>query len=645
MSRFRLAALSIASLLALGGAVRAEDAPRAIRLNQTGLEANGPKHAVLADPATTPLAWTLLDAKGATVAQGKTRVFGDDAASGEHLHQIDVSAFHMAGEGYRLKVGAAESRPFALHAKPDGRLSRAALSFFYQQRASVPIEARFVERPNLARPAGHAPDKATCFDQADERGQVWPGCDYILDTSGGWYDAGDQGKYVVNGGISVWTLVNAWERAAVLKRPVALKALGDGSQALPENANGVPDILDEARFELTFLLAMQVPDGKMLQVPVGNQKPVDGKLTLTAIDASGMAHQKIADRHWTALPTAPADDRETRYLYYPTTAATLNLAAVAAQAARVWKTIDPAFAAKCLDAARRAFAAARAHPDIYAIGPFTGSGGYGDDNLTDEAYWAAAELYATTGDAAYEKAVRASPLFLATGDFGWGSVGTLGTMTLALAPNGLKPAEIAQARAKLVASAGDYLADDGRQGYALPYAAPGYPWGSNSSVLNRAMVLGLAYDFTNEAAYRDGAVDAMDYVLGRNPLDRSYVTGFGARPMRHPHHRFWANQANAAYPEPPAGVLSGGPNSTSMGDPVAKAMKGQCRPQTCWTDDYRAFTQNEVAINWNAPLVWTSAFLDDTALSSGKFKKRDGDPSRASASQATVISSSQGEKP
>lgn len=617
----RLAALSFASLLALTSAARAEDAPSPIRLNQTGLEALGPKRAVLADPSTAPLDWTLLDASGAAVAQGKTRMFGDDAASGEHVHQIDFSAFRKAGDGYRLKVGAVESRPFVLRARPDGKLTRAALSFFYQQRASVPIEARLVERPDLARPAGHAPDKATCFDLADERGQVWPGCDYTLDASEGWYDAGDQGKYVVNGGISVWTLVNAWERAAVLKRAAALKALGDGGLAIPENANGVPDILDEARFELTFLLAMQVPPSKTLQVPVGKQKPVDGKLALTAIDASGMAHQKIADRYWTGLPTAPADDKQVRYLYYPTTGATLNLAAVAAQAARVWKTIDPAFSAKCLEAARRAFAAAQRHPDIYAIGPFTGSGGYGDPELADELYWAAAELYATTGDAEYEKALRASPLFLAsptagakpTGDISWGSVGALGTLTLALTPNKLKPAEVAQARANLTASAAKYLADDIGQGYALPYAAPGYPWGSNASILNRVLVLGAAYDFSGEVAYRIGAVDAMDYVLGRNPLDRSYVTGFGARPMRHPHHRFWAHQADPAYPEPPAGVLSGGPNSTSMGDDVAKTMKGQCKPQTCWRDDYRAFTQNEVAINWNAPLAWAAAFLDDTA--------------------------------
>lgn len=617
----RLAVLSFASVMALSSAAWADESPRPIRLNQTGFEAQGPKRAILADPSKTPLDWVLLNADGAAIAKGKTVVFGDDKASGEHVHQIDLSAFRKAGEGYRLKVGAAESRAFTINAKPDGRLTRAAMSFFYQQRASVPIEAQYVERPDLARPAGHAHDKATCFDQADERGQVWPGCDYTLDASRGWYDAGDHGKYVVNGGISAWTLLNAWERAAVLKRPAALAAFGDRALALPEAGNGVPDVLDEVRFQLDFLLAMQVPEGKTLQVPVGDQRPGDGKLVLTAINASGMAHQKLADRYWTGLPTAPAEDKQVRYLYYPTTGATLNLAAVAAQAARLWKDIDPAFSAKCLDAARRAFAAAQRHPDIYAIGPFTGSGGYGDGDLTDEFYWAAAELYATTGEATYETALRASPLFLAsptegtrpTGDIGWNSVGALGTITLALVPSGLKPAETAKARANLVATAGKHLSDDVSQGYALPYAAPGYPWGSNSSVLNRALVLGLAHDFTGEAAYRYGAVDAMDYVLGRNPLDQSYVTGFGARPMRHPHHRFWAKQADPAYPTPPAGVVSGGPNSTNMSDPVASEMKGKCRPQTCWVDDYRSFTQNEVAINWNAPLVWVSAFLDDTA--------------------------------
>ncbi|MBB6250785.1 glycoside hydrolase family 9 protein [Nitrospirillum iridis] len=613
--------LSVLALVMATGTARAEEAPSVLTLNQTGLEGAGPKVAILADAVSAPLDWRLTDARGLVVATGRTRVFGDDAASGQHIHQIDFSDVRQVGQGYRLTVGDKASRPFDLKAAPDGRLARAALSFFYQQRSGVPIEAALVERPDLARPAGHHPDRATCFNLADPRGQVWPGCDYSLDVSGGWYDAGDQGKYVVNGGISVWTLVNAYERARLLKRPRALAAVADGDLAVPERGNGVPDILDEARFELEFLLAMQVPEGKSLEVPLGVQSGRDGKggpghYVLTRIDAGGLVHQRVGDAHWTGLPTAPADDHVTRYLYYPTTAASLNLAAVAAQAARVWRDIDGAFADRCLAAARRAFAAAQRHPDILAQVEFTGSGGYGDPHVADELYWAAAELYATTGEAAYLAVLRASPYFSGeqgTGDISWGSVATAGALTLALVPDRLDGADRDRVRARLLALADGYVADEGKTGYHLPYAPASYPWGSNAAILNRAIVLGMAYDWTGNAVYRSAVVDAADYVLGRNPLDRSFVTGFGARPMRNPHHRFWARQADARYPAPPSGVLSGGPNSSAMTDMVAKEMKGGCAPQTCWADDLRAYTMNEVTINWNAPLAWVALWLDDTA--------------------------------
>jgi endoglucanase len=127
-------------------------------------------------------------------------------------------------------------------------------------------------------------------------------------------------------------------------------------------------------------------------------------------------------------------------------------------------------------------------------------------------------------------------------------------------------------------------------------------------ILNRAMILALAHDFTGAARYRDGVIDAMDFILGRNPLDVSFVSGYGARPMLNPHHRFWARQADPRYPPPPPGALSGGPNSNPSDDHT-RSMRGKCLHQTCWLDDYRAFSLNEVAINWNAPLVWVSAWL------------------------------------
>ena len=615
--RARLAVAAAAAVLvqtaASPGAASQPAEPQAIRLNQVGFERTGPKAATLEHAATRPLDWTITDEGGAVVLRGRTRVIGLDPTSGDHVHAVRFDDLRTTGD-FTLAVGDHRRR---LHVsdRPFATLKRDAMVFFYENRSGAPIEARHVARPDLARAAGHAPDRATCFSGEDMRGNVWPGCDYTLDVSGGWYDAGDHGKYVVNGGISTWTLLNAFERAR-------LAGLGDpypdGAANVPEAGNGVSDLLDEARWEVEFLLRMQVPDGKRLRVPVGRFSR-EQPLTFTEIDAGGMVHHKVHDVRWTALPMAPADDPEPRFLYAPNTAATLNMVAVAAQAARIWKTVDPAFAARALEAARRGMAAARRHPDIYAVGSFHGGGDYGDGDLTDEFYWATAELYLTTGEAPLLEALRASPLYLAgpvgataTGDIGWNSVGALGTISLALAPGDLPAAERERARQAVIAAGRSYLADGAGQGYGHPFAGPDYSWGSNGGLMNRAMVLGLAHDFTSEPAFRDGAVAALDYVLGRNPLDQSYVTGHGDRPMRNPHHRFWAISADPAYPAPPAGVLSGGPNNTNMSDPVAETMKGRCLPQTCWRDDIGAFTQNEVAINWNAPFVWVAAYLSPT---------------------------------
>lgn len=610
-------ALVGASLLVLATAstvaAQTSDLP-AIRLNQVGFETVGPKAVTVVDPGAAPLPWTITDATGGVLMSGRTRVLGLDATSGDHAHLVRFDALR-AIQDFTLTVGP-HRRAIRVSDTPFDQVKRDAMVFFYENRSGIAIEAAHVARPDLARPAGHAPDRASCFSGEDTRGNRWPGCDYTLDVSGGWYDAGDHGKYVVNGGISTWTLLNAWERAVSQGRP---DPYPDGAADIPEAGNGVSDLLDEARWEVEFLLRMQVPEGANLSVPVGRFARGQA-LTFTEIEAGGLVHHKVHDVRWTGLPMAPADDPEPRFLYAPNTAATLNMVAVAAQAARVWKSLDPAFAERALAAARRCMAAAKRHPDLYAVGDFHGGGNYGDDTLTDEFYWATAELYATTGDPDLLAELQASPLYLAApaagarpaGDIGWNSVGALGTISLALLPDRLSEAERDLARANIVATGRAYLAEADSQAYGHPFAGPNYSWGSNGNLMNRAMVLGLAHDFTGEAAFRDGVVAAMDYVLGRNPLDQSYVTGHGDRPMRHPHHRFWARSADPAYPEPPAGVLSGGPNNTAMTDPVAETMRGTCRPQTCWRDDIAAFTQNEVAINWNAPFVWVAAFLDPT---------------------------------
>jgi len=597
-------------LLLAAGEAHASCEDAAVRLNQAGFRSDGAKHAIVSSRSTKTLDWALMDSTGKVVRRGKTSVFGDDAVSGEHVHLVDFSAYRSAGERFHIKSGCAESHPFDIGNAPYGELKYDAFKYFYHNRSGVPINAQYAGGPAWARPAGHDPDEATCRSGVDAHGNRWPGCDYTIDVTGGWYDAGDHGKYVVNGGIAVWTLLNFYERQKVLRKA---DAFADARTAIPESDNGTNDLLDEVRFELEFLLRMQAPPGTTARVPVGVER--SGKsLRFDAIDAGGMAHHKVSDENWTPLPMPPQLAEEPRVVHPVSTAATLNLAATTAQCARIWRKVDAEFAERCLASAELAYAAAERNPDVYFIAEFSGSGMYGDRNLDDEFFWAAAELFVTTGDESYYGALRESRFFGAPirQEPAWPRVAQLGTISLALVPNALSQQEVEMLRKRLVAAASLFRDERRKSGYHIPYAGQAYAWGSNSNILNRAMMLALAHDFTGDETYRDAVIDAMDYVLGRNPLDQSYIAGYGERPMRNPHHRFWAHSMDAALPPPPPGALSGGPNSTSTPDVVAKelAAKG-CAPQTCWRDDIRAYSLNEVAINWNAPLVWVAAWLDE----------------------------------
>jgi endoglucanase len=571
-----------------------------ILVNQLGYLPQLAKLATLRSDAATPLGWQLLDGAGSAVASGQTTPRGEDPDSGDRVHAIDFSSFQGTGDGFRLRVGNDQSHPFSIRADLYAHLRYDALAFFYHQRSGVEIRMPFAREPRFTRPRAHASDHSVpCGPEA--------GCSYTLDVAGGWYDAGDHGKYVVNGGITVWTLLNLYERAAL--SGVGLAALGDRSMTIPEAGNHVPDLLDEARFELDFLMKMQVPEGQPL---------------------AGMVHHKVHDVHWTELGTAPHEDRMQRVLYPPSTAATLNVAAVAAQASRIYKTIDAGYSQRCLVAATRAWRAAVAHPNVIASNHVEGGGAYDDKDVRDELYWAAAELFVTTKDAAYLPTLKSSPFWLRVGttlpgtaaDAGqhttltWQNVDAAGNISLALSPTALPEEERARVRASLLHAADNLLEVRARQGYHLPFASgpdKSYPWGSNSFVLDNALALALAYDFTQDTKYRDGVVSAMDYVLGENPLDQSYVTGYGARPLRHPHHRFFASQAVPGRPDPPPGFVSGGPN-TGVQDPIARAagLKG-LPPEKCFIDNIESYSTNEVAINWNAPLAWIVAFLDEQA--------------------------------
>ena len=200
--RIRAFRILFLALLVPAGPLLADCSEPMIHLNQAGYTPPATKVAVLA-AADDALDWRLEDEAGRVRLEGTTRVFGNDSASGQHLHHIDFSAMREPGAGYVLAGGCARSQPFDIASRLFDALPYDALAYFYHNRSGIPIEAELAGDAKLARPAGHVIDRVTCLAGKDAHGNDWPGCDYTLDVSGGWYDAGDHGKYVVNGGIAV----------------------------------------------------------------------------------------------------------------------------------------------------------------------------------------------------------------------------------------------------------------------------------------------------------------------------------------------------------------------------------------------------------------------------------------------------------
>ncbi|SOE15539.1 endoglucanase [Hoeflea halophila] len=578
-------------------------APSAIRVNQVTYFPDGPKRATLVRKDRARAEWKLLTASGETVASGMSKFLGFDASSELTVHGIDFGGYRKPGDGYRLVVDAETSPPFSISGDAYEELRADALGYFYKVRSGVEIREDLAGK-GYGRPAGHLgrpPNKGDtavgCVDTRTARkvyGKAWS-CGYKLDVAGGWYDAGDFGKYVVNGGIATAQLLGVYERALHQTRGTS-PALEDGLVRIPESGNGIPDILDEARWELDFLMSMTVPEGEPF---------------------AGMAHHKMHGNRWSASPSLPHRDRELRVLHRPSTAATLNLAAAAAQGARLFAPFDKAYADRLLAAAVRAYRAAEANPALYA--PYTdgsfGGGDYQDDDVSDEFYWAAAELFLSTGDQAWLERAKASPhwagpVFRSSG-FDWRSVAALGRLHLASVPSKLPKRDLKAVQSSVRDAAEAYLRDQQKEAFGFLYHNSHFGWGSNHLLIQNMIVVATAYDITGDRRYLQAVRESMDYIFGRNALGISYVTGYGTTYAYRQHSNMFAASIDPYYPAVPRGALAGGPNSGLADDYAISRLEG-CAPQACYVDDPRSFSTNEIAINWNAPLAWMASFLADT---------------------------------
>lgn len=585
----------------------------AVRVNQVGYLSTGPQRANLISESATPLIWELLDAQGAVLGDGQTTVEDRSESIGVGVHGIDftAAAAGVTGAGFTLRVGDEVSYPFSIGDVGYAQLYRDALTYFYLARSGTPIDGAVVGDEIYTRAAGHIdvpPNQGDGAVPCHEPFQWHDGwtCDYTLDVTGGWYDAGDHGKYVVNGGIAVYQLLDTWDRAVQLYGIEAAQSgrLGDDSAQLPqeERGNGVPDILDEARWELEWMAKMVVPAGEQY---------------------AGMVHHKVQDESWTGLPLLPDQDDKPRQLHRPSTAATLNFAAVAAKASRLYEKYDAGFAVAMRAAAVSAWEAAMANPAVFASSEDGASGGgpYNDTDVSDEFYWAAAELYLATGEQQYADSLQANPnhlkqLYVGDG-FSWQSVHMLGAISLATVPSDLS--DRAAVRAYIVDQADFYLKAQSTSvfGQAFNPHSQTYPWGSNSSIMNNAIVLAVASDLTGEATYRDAAVESFDYLLGRNVLNLSYITGYGTVSSHNQHHRWMAPSLRSTLPPVYPGTVAGGPNS-NLEDSVAKSAFPQgCAAQWCYLDDIQSFATNEMTINWNSALTWYAAWAADVEAPTG----------------------------
>jgi endoglucanase len=276
-------------------------------------------------------------------------------------------------------------------------------------------------------------------------------------------------------------------------------------------------------------------------------------------------------------------------------------------AARVYQPFDEKFARTCLTSARKAFAWLEQHPAVLYHNP-TGisTGDYGDRHCEDEALWASAELWRTTHDANYNRYFldHYQSFAGAINPPGWPSVASLGLWTYVLGHG--DGAAVTAIRKATLESADRFVARAAANPYRHTMTTQNYVWGSNGTVANYGLQLLVANAIQPDRRYIEAALDDLHYLLGRNTFSLSWVTRVGANPFRHPHHRPSGADTNA---EPWPGLLSGGPNHSKQ-DPAMRKMP-DLPPAKMYLDDQESYASNEIAINWNAPLVFLLAGLGD----------------------------------
>lgn len=376
------------------------------------------------------------------------------------------------------------------------------------------------------------------------------------DGTGGWHDAGDYGKYTVNAGVTLGVLFYAWDHFGHKLKKISLD--------IPPTAPGMPDFLQELKWETDFILKMQYKDG------------------------SGRVSHKLTRKDFSGF-IMPQEDNEKRYFTEWSSAATADFVAIMAMAARYFEPYDKQYAKRCLTAAEVSYNyLCQTSQKGFVQGDFS-TGGYQTGD-SDDRLWAAAEMWETTGNFEYLKDVESRIEGLRTlvaEDWDWGSVSNMGVFTYALSGRGGKNPGIESKIRDAVLEVADKLVDTASKDIYSRALGASYYWGCNGTVARQAVNLYLAELLSGGTEYSKTIQGIVDHLLGCNYYGRSYVTGLGINPPMNPHdRRSGSDGIDAPWP----GYLVGGGHTA-----------------TDWVDDEDDYSRNEIAINWQAALVYLLA--------------------------------------
>ena len=487
----------------------------------------------------------------------------------ETVKIADFSGFNYPGE-YQLTVDGVKA-PFdvSIQANIYKDALAGAIKSYYFNRNSLALEERHAGV--FQRPASH-PDTIVYVEAAAATEERPEGT--IISSPKGWFDAGDYGKYIVNSNITTYTLLRALENNPELFTQLELN--------IPESGDALPDLLNEILWNLDWMETMQDTDGGLYH-----------KLTAKRFEDLAMPHEEY----------------KPRFVVQKTTAATLGFAAVFARASRIAANYSqqlPGRAKRYEQAALKAWAWAKQNPKttyVQAEGFQTGMYGSKPENLNDEWAWAAAEMFQLTGKKKYLKSFEQPEKVRAPE---WGGVELLALISLAENPKTPKKLKL-NISEQLKTTADAWIAQTQESGYGVPLFGADFRWGSNGFAANKAMALFDINRISPNPDYIKSAHALIDYLFGRNPNNVSYLTGYGERAVKAPHHRISAADKIEA---PVPGMLVGGPHNGYQDQAECERYNAPYDPSIpakAYKDHWCSYATNEIAINWNAGLVYILA--------------------------------------